>query len=215
MMKLKVGGATVDFDEAKSWAWTYLNERPKTSAYPAYDGYPGSPDASVGPQDLLAVVLLNVSNNPLPVYYGLESLMPSINERLQEPVIAGDLASADCNTLEAVAHLFGVLDSTPTKYVRLTTLSKVLHRKRPHLIPLFDDNIGYCYSECEGAPLPFDGERSRAGYRAAWESTPKRSCRSAPTVGRDCCYGSRPENYSTARPGHHWLGTRKPAELAT
>lgn len=168
MMKLKVGGATVDFDEAKSWAWTYLNERPKTSAYPAYDGYPGSPDASVGPQDLLAVVLLNVSNNPLPVYYGLESLMPSINERLQEPVIAGDLASADCNTLEAVAHLFGVLDSTPTKYVRLTTLSKVLHRKRPHLIPLFDDNIGYCYSECEGAPLPFDGERSRAGYRAAW-----------------------------------------------
>lgn len=168
MTILRVGGATVDFDEAKSWAWTYLNERPGTSAYPAYDGYPGFPEDSVEPQDLLAVVLLNVSNNPVPVYYSLESLMPSINERLHEPAMVGDLASADSSTLEAIVRLFGVLEATPTKYVRLTTLSKVLHRKRPNLIPLFDDNIGWCYSECAGAPVPFEDGRSRAGYRAAW-----------------------------------------------
>ncbi|WP_345447781.1 DUF6308 family protein [Arthrobacter gyeryongensis] len=168
MTTLKVGGATVGLDDAKVWARTYLVERPQTSAYPAYDGYPGSPGDSVEPQDLLAVSLLNVSNNPIPVYYGLERLMASMNERLMDPSIAGDLATADEKTLEAIVRLFGVLESTPVKYVRLTTLSKVLHRKRPDLLPLFDDNIRFCYSECEGAPVPYEDDRSHADYRRAW-----------------------------------------------
>lgn len=168
MTTLRVGGATVGLDEAKSLAWTYLHERLRTSAYPAYDGYPGSGDDWVGPQDLLAVVLLNVSNNPIPVYYGLESLTPSINDRLQDPAMVGELADADLTTLEAIVRLFGVLEAMPAKYIRLTTLSKVLHRKRPHLIPLFDDNIGYCYSECGSAPVPFEDGRSRADYRLKW-----------------------------------------------
>lgn len=168
MTTLKVGGATVEFDEAKGWAWTYLHERPRTSAYPAYDGYPGSANDLVGAQDLLAVVLLNVSNNPIPVYYGLESLTPSINDRLQDAAMVGELADADSATLEAIVRLFGVLEAAPAKYVRLTTLSKVLHRKRPNLIPLFDDNIAYCYSECVGAPVPFEDGRSRADYRLKW-----------------------------------------------
>lgn len=143
-------------------------ERPRTSAYPAYDGYPGSPGESVKPQDLLAVALLNVSNNPIPVYYGLYSLMTPINQRLDDPALSGNLATADDETLKAIVRLFGVLESTPTKYVRLTTLSKVLHRKRPDLLPLFDDNIRYCYSECEGSPVPYEEGRSRADYRRAW-----------------------------------------------
>lgn len=143
-------------------------ERPLTSAYPAYDGYPGSPGDSVERPDLLAVSLLNVSNNPIPVYYGLESLLEAINERLEDPAISGDLATADDETLKAIVRLFGVLEATPTKYVRLTTLSKVLHRKRPNLLPLFDDNIGYCYSQCEDAPVPFQDGRSHADYRHAW-----------------------------------------------
>lgn len=168
MTMLSVGGATIDFDEAKSWAWTYLNDRPGTSAYPAYDGYPGSPGDLVGAQDLLAVVLLNVANNPVPVYYGLESLTPSINERLQDSAVIGDLAVAGSDTLDAIVRLFGVIETTPTKYVQLTTLTKVLHRKRPRLIPLFDANIRYCYSECAGAPVPFEDGRTRAAYRLKW-----------------------------------------------
>lgn len=168
MTTVTVGGATIGLDEAKAWARTYLRERRQTSAYPAYDGYPGSSGDSVEPQDLLAVSLLNVSNNPIPVYYGLESLLEVINERLNDPAISGDLATADDETLQAIVRLFGILEATPTKYVRLTTLSKVLHRKRPNLLPLFDDNIGYCYSECEGAPVPFEEGRSRADYRRAW-----------------------------------------------
>lgn len=168
MTILKVGGASVHFDEACRWARTYMIERPRTSAYPAYDGYPGSATDSVGQQDLLAVVLLNVSNNAIPVYYGLESLMARINEKLGDPALNGALATANDETLEAIVRLFGVLESAPTKYVRLTTLSKVLHRTRPELLPLFDDNIGYCYSECEGAPVPYQDGRSHADYRRAW-----------------------------------------------
>ena len=111
MTTLKVGGATVELDEAKAWARTYLVGRPRTSAYPAYDGYPGSLGDSVGPQDLLAVALLNVSNNPLPVYYGLESLVAPMNERLEDPALDGDLASASDETLEAIVRLFGVLET--------------------------------------------------------------------------------------------------------
>lgn len=168
MTTLRVGGATIGLNEATEWARRYLTERRHTSAYPAYDGYPGSPGDSVGPQDLLAVTLLNVANNPIPVYYGLEGLMDSINERLDDPAISGDLTMADDETLKAIVRLFGVLEDNATKYVRLTTLSKVLHRKRPSLLPLFDDNIGYCYSQCEGAPVPYENGRSYAGYRYEW-----------------------------------------------
>lgn len=39
--------------------------------------------------------------------------------------------SADSSSLEAIVGLFGVLEVALAKYVRLTTLSKVLHGKRP------------------------------------------------------------------------------------
>ncbi|MCI9872783.1 DUF6308 family protein [Arthrobacter humicola] len=170
MTTLKVGGATIDFKSALARAKNYLVDSPETSAYPAYDGYPGSDTPEVAQQDLLAIVLLNVSNNPVPVYNGLQALLPRINEKLQDPSLHGDLATAGPETIEGLVNLFGVLEEQPTKYVRLTTLSKVLHRKRPELIPLFDDNIYYCYTKCAGAPVPEEVGRSRAGYRRAWLS---------------------------------------------
>jgi Family of unknown function (DUF6308) len=168
MTTLRVGGATVGLDEAKGWAKTYLLERPGTSAYPAYDGYPGTQSESVGKQDLLAIALLNVSNNQIAAYYGLEGLLEPMNDRLNDPALTGDLQTASSETLSAIVSLFGILEETPTKYVQLTTLSKVLHRKRPELLPLFDGNIRYCYSECDGAPVPYKKPRSNAGYRYAW-----------------------------------------------
>lgn len=66
--QLRVGGEVVAFEEARSWATSYLLER-QNSAYPAYDGYPGSGSDWIERQDLLAVALLNVYNKPLKVYY--------------------------------------------------------------------------------------------------------------------------------------------------
>lgn len=168
MTELRVGGASVDFDEAKNWAYDYLANNEILSAYPAYDGYPGSPTRFIGPQDLLAPALLNVSQNPIPAYYGLEALMGPLNERLDVLPLQTELATAGSETINHLVDLFGVLEERPTKYVKLVTLSKVLHRKRPKLIPLFDAHIYWCYTLRPNAPLPEQPGRSYAGYRAAW-----------------------------------------------
>lgn len=168
MTTLRVGGASVAFGEAKAWATEYLVGRPGASAYPAYDGYPGSESELVAAQDLLAVALLNVSNKPLKVYYGLESQLELLNERLQSPDLKGSLRDASAATLEAIADLFDVLEEKPADNVKLTTLSKVLHRKRPGLLPLFDAKIRYCYTDCAGAPVPPKKKRSGRDYRLTW-----------------------------------------------
>lgn len=165
---LTVGGETVSLDEARGWATEYLVGRPGTSAYPAYDGYPGADTDSVGPQDLLAAALLNVSNKPLRVYYGLEGQMELLNERLRHPDLKGSLSDASEGTREAIADLFDVLEERPADNVKLTTLSKVLHRKRPELLPLFDAKIAHCYTDCPEAPVPKVRKRSKRDYRIAW-----------------------------------------------
>lgn len=165
---MTVGGETVSFTEARDWATEYLVGRPGTSAYPAYDAYPGADMESVGPQDLLAVALLNVSNKPLKVYYGLQGQVKLLNERLKHPELKGSLRDATQNTREAIADVFDVLEEKRADNVRLTTLSKVLHRKRPDLLPLFDDKIRHCYTECPEAPVPNVRKRSKRDYRLAW-----------------------------------------------
>lgn len=168
MTALRVGGASVAFGEAKVRATEYLVGRPGASAYPAYDGYPGSDADLVAPQDLLAVALLNVSNKPLKVYYGLQGQLELLNERIASPHLKGSLRDASGTTREAIADLFDVLEEKPAENVKLTTLSKVLHRKRPDLLPLFDAKIRYCYTDCPGAPVPPQKKRSKRDYRLAW-----------------------------------------------
>jgi hypothetical protein len=75
------------------------------------------------------------------------ALLPEINRRLADPRLTGTLNDADDNTLEAIAELYGILDEHPQHQVQLTKLSKVLHRKRPDLLPLYDENIRRCYFE--------------------------------------------------------------------
>jgi hypothetical protein len=81
---LTVGGETVSLDEARGWTTEYSSGGPARRP-PAYDRYPGADTVSVGPQDLLAAALLNVSNKPLRVHYGLEGQMELLNERLRHP----------------------------------------------------------------------------------------------------------------------------------
>ncbi|MGP9781787.1 hypothetical protein CQ010_12285 [Arthrobacter sp. MYb211] len=53
-------------------------------------------------------------------------------------------AEASSETLDVIADLFGILNDKPTKHVGKTKPMKVLHRKRPELIPFFDENIRRC-----------------------------------------------------------------------
>jgi hypothetical protein len=168
MTTLRVGGLTVPYDLAERWATNYLIDNPGRSSYPAYDAYPGSCTDEIGKQDLLAIVLLNVSDRPVPTYYALESLIEPLNTLLASPDIKGTLEDASPATLDAVAKLFSVLDKDRPKGVRMTKVSKVIARKRPGLIPVFDRFVRHCYTGCPEAPvLPLDG-RTWEAYSRAW-----------------------------------------------
>lgn len=144
---ITVGGFTQPVDKARRMVREYVTEYGRWS-YPAYDGYlRDAPTCDVRQQDLLAASLLNAGQQPIPTYYGLLSLLPEINRRLADPRLRGTFNEADDDTLEAIAELYGVLDEHPQHQVQLTKLSKVLHRKRPDLLPLYDENIRRCYFE--------------------------------------------------------------------
>ncbi|RNL51870.1 hypothetical protein D7003_14815 [Arthrobacter oryzae] len=144
---ITVGGFTVPVDKARRMVWEYVSEYGNWS-YPAYDGYlRDAPTTDVRQQDLLAAALLNAGQQPIPTYYGLLKLLPEINRRLADPRLKGTLKEAEDDTLEAIAELYGILDEHPQHQVQLTKLSKVLHRKRPELLPLYDENIRRCYFE--------------------------------------------------------------------
>lgn len=165
---LRVGGATISFNDAKKFTETYLSNTTRTWAYPAYDGYPGHAGFEVGRADLLAVALLNAGQKPVETYYGLESLLGSINTRLADPRLRGTLAEATDETIEAIANLYGILDATKPPQVGLTKLSKVLHRKRPELLPLYDRNIRRCYVHIGDAPVPDARDRTWTELVRIW-----------------------------------------------
>lgn len=155
---LQVGGARIEFKEALAFAGRYLSNKGGAWAYPAYDEYPGHPGPSLGRADLLAPALLHAHHHPIESYYGVQSLLPVLNGRLADPALTGTLATAEERTIKALVRLFGVLDEYPTRQISLIKLSKVLHRKRPELIPLYDTNIWTCY--VEKGPIPRSRKRS-------------------------------------------------------
>jgi len=65
-----------------------------------------------------------------------------------------ELISAADDDLDPIRTLFGVLDDPGIPDVRGTILAKILHRKRPGFIPLYDDYIRRCYQDTERAPVP-------------------------------------------------------------
>ncbi|MEV4511367.1 DUF6308 family protein [Dactylosporangium sp. NPDC049525] len=159
-----VGALHVPRREALAAARTYLNPAVGVHfAYPAYEAYqPHHDPDQLDDADLLAPVLLNVNRLSLEAYYGLRGrrgelsgLLRKIpNARLEDP-------DEDVNTL---GSMFSVLDGNGLPGVGGSILAKILHRKRPGFIPLYDDNIRYCYRDAPGAPIPRDSKRSWAEF---------------------------------------------------
>lgn len=165
---ITVGGLTGEGKQLLDYAKKYLTPG-NGFAYPAYDSYRGSNAEEVQEADLLAIVLLNAGQQAIQTHYTLKTLLQPINERMSVLPKDETLATAGTETLEAVADLFGILDEhNDTAYVGKTKLLKVLHRKRPALIPLFDENIRQLYCETENAPVPSDKTRSHRDFARAW-----------------------------------------------
>ena len=65
------------------------------------------------------------------------------------------LVDASNSQLDVIADVYGAMDClNEGDGVRLTTFTKVLHRKRPYLLPLWDKRVKSCY--CSG---PEEGRR--------------------------------------------------------
>jgi hypothetical protein len=171
---ITIGKVPIPFGQAEEWVRTYTaasrNEVAQHPyAYPAYDDYDlehNHPDR-ISDADLLAPVLLNVRLS-VRAFYGLQRVRPALERALANPelhVPLRDLDDAD-SVAGAIGPLYEVLDGTEAPSGVLgTTLSKVLHRKRPHTLVLHDTWVRNCYVGSEaGAPVPKAKRRSWAEY---------------------------------------------------
>lgn len=169
---LRVGAVSIAFTTAQEWVRTYTT-RDTTGAqpyaYPAYDLYQpdDNPPDRLTDADLLAPGLLNV---PVKIrsFYGLQRIRPELEKALAHPGLDTPLTEADPDTIaDTVGPLYEVLDDPDTKPwgVEGTTLSKILHRKRPRTLVLHDKWVRACYVGTTGEhPVPQVQQRSWAEY---------------------------------------------------
>ena len=118
--------------------------------------------ATLSTGDLLAPTLLGV-NVSLDRMHTLTALLPLLQRGLDAlpPV---DLVEADDETCDLIAALYDPLDdpSALDRDVRGSLLAKVLHRKRPGLVPLFDSKVQMFYQDENCVPpSPKDGRTTR------------------------------------------------------
>lgn len=165
---VRVGNRSRSWDDALQFATAYLCSGRAAWAYPAYDGYL-SEDA-IGPltdADLLAPVLLNVSHLSVATFYRLQDETPRLQELLDQLSPDLSLVDATAHDLELIGALFEGIDAGRLKGAKATTLSKILHRKRPALIPLQDAQVRRCYQAGADAPLPMVPGRTWEAFTTA------------------------------------------------
>lgn len=157
---LRIGGVELDHTLAMESARSYLSRRDRFG-YPAYDsfGSEGGP-WKVSDADFVAPVLLNAEMNSR-TFYALEAIRPHLEHWLVTIPVDARLVEAGPAELDRLGELFSVLDSDDLPgNARGSILAKVMHRKRPAFIPLYDRFVDYCYRGADGAPIPKDRKRS-------------------------------------------------------
>jgi hypothetical protein len=165
-MKLALG--TREVFDAESLLEEYVGPRRRglRYAYPYYDGLVTNGDAHrLCTGDLLAPALLG-THVDLDRMATLTALMPLLQRQLDQLPPDVTLQGAGPDVCDAVAALYDPLDdpSVEDRDVKGSLIGKVLHRKRPGLIPLFDSRVRDFYRS-EGAVTPVPkGQRSWREY---------------------------------------------------
>lgn len=159
---VKIGGVVLERQEAFDAGKQYFSGM-GAYAYPAYDAY----DGGAGPWrlsdgDLLAPVLLNVRTS-IAAYYSLTRIRPNLEAWLQEIPVDTCLADDDEASQGRLGELFALLDEG-VPGVGGATFAKVMHRKRPNFVPLYDRYIWWAYVGADGAPIARDRRRSWAEF---------------------------------------------------
>ncbi len=158
--ELRIGGVRIDRASALDSARGYLSRRDRFG-YPAYDsfGSEGGP-WKISDADFVAPVLLNAEMNSR-TFYALEAIRPHLERWLVDIPLDARLVEAGAPELARLGELFSVLDSDDLPVdARGSILAKVMHRKRPAFIPLYDRFVDYCYRGADNAPVSRDRKRT-------------------------------------------------------
>jgi hypothetical protein len=132
----------------------YLDPR-NGYAYPSYDTLVTNGSAELVDGDLLAPALMGVDLDRAR-FRLLRDMLPALEGVSDLPPVA--LQDADDDHVLCVAGIFGMLDEPryAGRGVRGTIVSKVLHRKRPDLVPLYDSRIFEAYTAPGAIPRSTD-----------------------------------------------------------
>ena len=141
---LKLCAGTLEVEHPDQVLLDYLDVR-NGYAYPSYDRLVTNGSAVLVDGDLLAPALIGAEVDR-GRFELLREMLPALAGIAALPAVSLELA--DDSVVEQVADLFAVLDQAPYagKGVRGTIISKVLHRKRPDLVPLYDSRIFESYT---------------------------------------------------------------------
>ena len=144
MATLRLCAGTLEVQHADQVLLEYLDGR-NGYAYPAYDTLVTNGSAQLVDGDLLAPILIG-AHVDAGRFALLKEMAPLLAAVADLPDVA--LEDADVDHIHCVAGIFGMLDEP--KYagrgVRGTIVSKVLHRKRPDLVPIYDSRIFEAYT---------------------------------------------------------------------
>jgi hypothetical protein len=163
-MSIRVGGIAVDEEVARRAVETYLTSGDGLYAYPSYDKLSTNGSTTeLCDGDLLAPTLLNAAPT-IEGFATLKCMQPALENGLEALVGLPELTEIDPAQVRFVAAAFSALDAGDTPGVRGTTVAKVLHRKRPDLIPLYDRFIYQVFVTEEGAPIPRAKDRSWVAF---------------------------------------------------
>ena len=157
---IRIGGVDIDRERALSAAAQYLAGRGHRFGYPAYDAFDsGAGPFRIGDGDLLTPVLLNVSVS-VKNFYSLAELRGELEAWLMRVPVDARLIDAGDAELALLGELFSVLDTGDRRpHLRGSVLAKVMHRKRPGFVPMYDRHVDHCYRGAADAPISRDTKR--------------------------------------------------------
>ena len=144
MLPLKLCAGTLVVEHPDQVLLDYVDIR-NGYAFPSYDRLVTNGAATLVDGDLLAPALIGAEVDR-GRFALLREMLPALAGVADLPAVP--IEGADDAAIGQVADLFAVLDEAPYagKGVRGTILSKVLHRKRPDLVPLYDSRIFESYT---------------------------------------------------------------------
>lgn len=162
-MELTIGILRVPAEKAREAIATYtaaeLSGDPY--AYPYYDELATNDGDELVDGDFLAPILLNaLKGNALSAFRFLKQNEAELQGALGAIGREVSLQGAETD-VSLIGPLYAILDGGSSEHpahVRGTTLSKILHRKRPQFIPLYDKKIYRCYVGADAPVQTHDAE---------------------------------------------------------